>query len=266
MTTNGRGLSQPPPFELRGLTANYSPHSPSRLAPMMDRLRISATMPSYSGRPPRFISQWTLSPFTVDLVEYSCAEQFMMASKACLFSDDPALSSILATDDPREYKRLRRQVRHFDHDSLLHERENIAFRGNLAKFSQDEDLQLALLRTGQRRLAEASPYDNLWGIGLRASDYRFSSPRTWRRSNLLGQTLEHVRKTLCENTPPVSDSLPADIARPLNQSGDNIFEIDLTTRTRLNTAPITEYPHTAILSAFMDSAPDDGPLDKRYTW
>ena len=54
MTTNGRGLSQPPPFELRGLSAYYSPHSPSRLAPMMIRLRISATMSSYSGRPPRF--------------------------------------------------------------------------------------------------------------------------------------------------------------------------------------------------------------------
>ena len=40
MTTNGRGLSQPPPFELRGLSANYSTHSPPRLASTIDRLRI----------------------------------------------------------------------------------------------------------------------------------------------------------------------------------------------------------------------------------
>ena len=117
----------------------------------------------------------------------------MMASKARLFGDDSTLSAILATDDPRDHKRLGRQVCHFDHDAWLHERENIAFRGNLAKLSQNENLRLALLHTGERRLAEASPYDNIWGIGLRASDYRASSPHTWRGSNLLGQTLEHVR-------------------------------------------------------------------------
>ena len=62
----------------------------------------------------------------MDLVEYSCAEQFMMASKARLFGDDSALSAILATNDPRERKRLGRQVRPFDHDSWQHERENVA--------------------------------------------------------------------------------------------------------------------------------------------
>ena len=40
----------------------------------------------------------------------------MMASKARLFGDDKALSVILASDDPREQKRLGRHVRHFDHD------------------------------------------------------------------------------------------------------------------------------------------------------
>ena len=37
---DGRGLSQPPPFDLRELLAKFSPHSPPRLAFMMDRLRI----------------------------------------------------------------------------------------------------------------------------------------------------------------------------------------------------------------------------------
>ena len=207
-------------------------------------------------QPPSVFSQWTLSPFTVDLVEYRCAEQFMMASKARLFGDDLTLSAIVATDDPREHKRLGRQVRHFDHDSWLHERENIAFRGNMAKFSQNEDLRLTLSHTCEHRLAEASPYDNIWGIGLRASDYRASSPHTWRGSNLLCQTLVQVRKTVCEITPPICDSPLPSIA-PLNQPGDTVFEIDPTTRNRLNTAPITVYPHNAVLSAFKDSAPDD---------
>ena len=35
----------------------------------------------------------------MDFVEYNCAEQFMMASKARLFGDDTALSAILASND-----------------------------------------------------------------------------------------------------------------------------------------------------------------------
>ena len=105
------------------------------------------------------------SPFTVDVVEYICAEQFMMASKARFFGDDRALSVILASDDPREQKRLGRQVRHFDHDLWQTECENIVLHGNLAKLSQNEEMRLALFQTGNRRLAEASPHDNLWGIG-----------------------------------------------------------------------------------------------------
>ena len=133
-----------------------------------------------SWQRPSVFSQWTLSSFTVNLVEYNCAEQFMMASKARLFGDDSTLSAILSTDDPREHKRFGRQVRHFDNDTWLNKRENIAFRGNLAKFSPNENLRLALLHTGERRLAEASLYDNIWGIGLRTSDPRASSPHTWR--------------------------------------------------------------------------------------
>ena len=53
-------------------------------------------------QPPSVFSQWTISPFTVNLVDYTCAEQYMMASKDRIFGDDSALSAILATDDPQE--------------------------------------------------------------------------------------------------------------------------------------------------------------------
>ena len=108
-------------------------------------------------------------PFTVDLVEYTCAEQFMMASKARLFGDDTALSVILASNDPREQKRLDRRVRHFDHELWQSHCENIVLQGNLAKLSQNNEMRLALLQNDDRRLAEATTHDNLWGIGLSAS-------------------------------------------------------------------------------------------------
>ena len=66
--------------------------------------------------PPSPFSQRTPSPFTKYLVECDCAEQFMMASNSRLFGDDLAVSAILATDDPREQKRLDRHERHLDHD------------------------------------------------------------------------------------------------------------------------------------------------------
>ena len=131
-------------------------------------------------QPPSVFSQWTSSPFTVGLVNYTCAEQFMMASKARLFGDDSALSAILATDDPREQKRIGHQTRHFDHESWQQECENIVLQGNLAKLSQNNEMRLALMHIGQRRLAEASTHDKLWGIGLSACDYRASSASTWR--------------------------------------------------------------------------------------
>ena len=96
---------------------------------------------------PSVFSQWTPSSFTVDFVEYNCAEQFMMASKARLFGDDTALSAILASDDPREQKSLGRQVRRFDPKLWRPECENIVPHGNFAKFSQNEEMQLALIKT-----------------------------------------------------------------------------------------------------------------------
>ena len=85
----------------------------------------------------------------------------MIASKAHLFGDDTALSAILASDYPREQKRLGRHVRHFDHKLWQSECENIVLHGNHAYFSQNEEMHLALIQTGDRRLAEASPHDNL---------------------------------------------------------------------------------------------------------
>ena len=209
-------------------------------------------------QPPSVLSQWTISPFTVDLVDYACAEQYMMASKARLFSDDSALSGIVCGKDRREQNRIGRQLRHFDQDLWQQQCENIVFDGNLAKVSQNEDMRRALLHTIRHRLAEANPYDNLWGIGLRVCDHHASSTDTWRGPNLLGQILEHVRETLDRETMQQSpDPLPPDTARPVNHPSDTVFEVDPATRTRLNTASVGEDPHNAIPSALIDSVPDD---------
>ena len=181
----------------------------------------------------------------------------MMASKACLFGDDTAFSAILASDDPREQKRLGRQVRHFDHNIWHTECENIVLHGNLAKFSQHEEMRLALIPPGDRRLAEASPHDNLWGIGLSACDPRASSPDSWCGQNLLGRALEHAREIVYRDTPaPLRNPAP-ETPVPRDDTGDTVFEVDPVTHLRLDTDPPFANTQTATLSAFTDSVPDD---------
>ena len=207
--------------------------------------------------PPSAFSQWTPSPFTKDLVEYNCAEQFMIASKARLFGDNTALSAILASNDPQEQKRLGRCVRHFDHELWQSHCENIVLQGTPAKFSQNNEMRFALLQTGDRRLAEASPHDNLWGIGLSACDPRASSLDSWCGKNLLGQALENARELLRhESTAPPDDPAP-ETPVPREDTGDTVFEVDPITHLRLDTTPLPANAQTAALSAFTESVPDD---------
>ncbi|WP_313885148.1 MULTISPECIES: NADAR family protein [Clostridium] len=74
--------------------------------------------------------------------------------------------------------------------------------GNYAKFIQDEDLRQFLIRTKERVLVEASPYDKIWGIGMSADDENIENPLLWNGANLLVFALMEVRDELirvCKN-------------------------------------------------------------------
>lgn len=65
--------------------------------------------------------------------------------------------------------------------------------GNAAKFGQNDALKAFLLGTGNAVLAEASPYDGIWGIQLAAEDPLATDPKCWQGENLLGFALMEVR-------------------------------------------------------------------------
>ena len=118
-------------------------------------------------------------------------------------------------------------------------------------------MHLALIQTGDRRLAEASPHDNLWGIDLSACDPRVSSPDSWRGQNLLDQALEHAREILCrDNTMPHFNPAPGTPV-PRDDTGDTVFEVDPVTHLRLDTDTPSANTQMTTLSAFTDSVPDD---------
>ena len=118
-------------------------------------------------------------------------------------------------------------------------------------------MRLALTQTGDRRLAEASPHDNLWGIGLSACDPRASSPDSWCDQNLLGQALEHAREIHRRDIiTPLGNPAPENPV-PRDDTGDTVFEVDPVTHLRLDTNRLPANTQTATLSAFTDSMPDD---------
>jgi ribA/ribD-fused uncharacterized protein len=156
-----------------------------------------------------FLSQWTPASFQVDSVAYNCCEQYMMAEKARLFGDEFHLGEILKSKDPKTQKALGRKVSNFDARRWTAPDSNgrpccwnIVWRGNMARFSQSASLREQLFATGDAMLVEASPYDQIWGIGLAASSPLAQSQESWRGTNWLGQALTSVREALREDCSP----------------------------------------------------------------
>lgn len=142
------------------------------------------------------LSQWWESAFAVDGVTYRTAEHWMMAQKARLFGDEDVFARIVAAPHPKVAKDLGRQVRGFEEDTWIARRFEIVTAGSVAKFGQDPALKEYLLGTSRRVLVEASPRDQIWGIGLSADDDRASRPSQWRGLNLLGFALMQARAAL----------------------------------------------------------------------
>ena len=143
-------------------------------------------------------SQWWPIEFEVNGCLYNCAEQYMMAEKARLFNDMVSCKEIMSTNDPSEIKRLGRDVQGYDDALWNAHRFEAVVRGNVAKFSQDEELTNFLLSTGDKIIVEASPLDTIWGIGLDENSADAINPLLWRGTNLLGFALMEARDIIRE--------------------------------------------------------------------
>jgi len=141
-------------------------------------------------------SQWHPSKFTLNEVEYNTCEQYMMHQKALLFNDFETAEKILKASSPDEQKKLGRQVQNFNKTIWEVNCLKIVYTGNLAKFTQNEELKKELMETGDRILVEASPYDQIWGIGMGEKEEGIEDPMNWKGQNLLGWAIMMVRQHL----------------------------------------------------------------------
>lgn len=170
------------------------------------------------------LSNWWFSPYRVEenwfsphvgrTIRFNCTEQHMMAYKAIVNHDWDMYEKILACDGPfdgtqadfnkypRKQKALGRKVRNphtgsFDAKMWDNINVDLVTQANLMKFDQHPNLLEVLDLTKGLVLAEASPIDKIWGIGLSRDNPKSLDQQNWKGRNKLGQVLMRVRKYMC---------------------------------------------------------------------
>jgi ribA/ribD-fused uncharacterized protein len=176
-------------------------NSGTQTAAEIDRLRIGNTETDAIffyrvGDAYGAFSNWAPTPFTVDGVSFSTAEQYIMYRKCLTFGDTVTAEKLLSSDSPKEQKALGREAAGYIDSVWAGIRQTVAIRGLYAKFSQDAELKRLLLGTGDAVLVECTSNDRIWACGLdKDDDDRLSADR-WKGQNILGFALMEVRNML----------------------------------------------------------------------
>ena len=132
----------------------------------------------------------------MDAEEYYSSEHYYQESKAALFGDSAVVAKMRATKSPSKHKQLGSKVSGFDQARWDAVKEQYMLDACWAKFTQHDYFKERLLGTRDVLLAEASPTDLYWGIGLGRHDVKAFDPSKWRGKNRLGHLLMRIRKAL----------------------------------------------------------------------
>lgn len=143
-----------------------------------------------------WLSNWYLSDFKVDDVNFSSMEQYMMYEKAIVFEDFNMAEKILETQNVGAIKQYGRQVVNYNDIIWNGIRQIIVYKGLFAKFVQNETLRENLRKTDSAILAECAVKDSIWGIGLSMNDPNRFDMNKWNGQNLLGFAIMQVRKQM----------------------------------------------------------------------
>ena len=143
-----------------------------------------------------YLSNWYESGFSFYGDVFPTAEHWMMWQKAQAFRDWDTAAKVLEATSPDAAKKLGKQVKPYSDATWSEARVPLMKVGLRQKFAQNERLMNDLLSTGSAALAEASPKDTVWGIGVGKDDPGSADLGKWHGRNLLGITLMEVRSEL----------------------------------------------------------------------
>ena len=141
-------------------------------------------------------SNFYICKFNYEGHEFNNSEQAFMWEKARTFQDDNTADLILQTPKPRESKELGKIVKNFQESVWNNVCYEIMKKVNLAKWSQNPNLETKLLSTGNKILVEGSPEDTIWGVGLKYDDPLILNEKNWKGKNYLGRVLMDIREYL----------------------------------------------------------------------
>ena len=130
----------------------------------------------------------------IDGVKYKHTEQYYQCRKAEISGEHNMATQIMLADDPLTCKQLGDSVR--VNPKWETEKVKVMKKASLHKYQQHEHLRRVLLSTGDKTLAEASPRDLFWGIGIPMRSKAKSDRSQWRGENKLGEVLMDIRDQL----------------------------------------------------------------------
>ena len=148
------------------------------------------------SEPYGFLSNWWKSPFVLDGLRFSSAEQYIMYRKCALFGDTDAAKAVMMTDDPALQQKIARQAKGYNDVVWKGMRQAIAMCGLVEKFAQTPDLLKQLKDTGDSYLVECAASDRSWACGISLYDKARMDIANWKGTNILGFALMEVRTML----------------------------------------------------------------------
>ncbi len=134
--------------------------------------------------------------FFMDGYNFTTVNQYVAYSKAKIFNDEYRMKKILSATTAGEIRELIKGIGNVDAKVWNGRLPLIYYKGNYAKFDQNEDLRQLLLDTGDTMIAYCNKNDKTNGIGLYGDDTRIYKTTSWQGQNLLGFNLMEVRDTL----------------------------------------------------------------------
>ena len=144
--------------------------------------------------PNGYLSNFYETIFEKDGRTFKNSEQAFMFEKCKTFdpNNKQMLQAILSEENPKKVKQLGRRVKNYDELVWQNVRYRIMVDILRCKFEYNSKIRKSLLETGTRQLYEASPYDDIWGIGIGKKEAQVTNPEKFGK-NLLGKALMEVR-------------------------------------------------------------------------